>query len=145
MAILSDWTEERTGRLERLHSEGLSFSLIAADIGVTRSAAIGKAHRMQLPRRSEIVQCKARGAPVRHSPKAKVVAMKTAKRPEIIPGHDYRCTICDLKDDSCRYPLWETNTPHEAQFYCGVPDASLVAGVPYCRNHAALCGVARPL
>jgi hypothetical protein len=120
--------------------------LIAADIGVTRNAAIGKAHRMALPKRVEIVQCKVsqrtRSPPKKRNRTARAVRLDAPERPAInfIPGHDYRCSINDLKDCSCRYPLWEPSTPHPERRYCGFPAACLSAGQPYCRRHTVLCG-----
>lgn len=142
MEMLSNWNQERVRQLETLYRDGLSFSLIAADIGVTRNAAIGKAHRMKLPKRVEIVQCKAydRSKAVR-SPRRgtfRSVAIKT-KSSEIVPNYDYNCTIYELRDTSCRWPLWGASTPHAHRLYCGVPDASVSKDVPYCRRHRLMC------
>lgn len=46
--VNSPWTEERVADLVRLWSHGYSCSQIAAVIGVTRNAVIGKAHRLEL-------------------------------------------------------------------------------------------------
>ena len=54
MEALSNWNEDRISRLETLFQQGYSFSLIAADIGVSRNAVIGKAHRMNLRGRKPI-------------------------------------------------------------------------------------------
>lgn len=46
------WTEEREGQVKTLWLQGLSASQIARRIGgVTRSAVLGKVHRLQLPKR----------------------------------------------------------------------------------------------
>jgi GcrA cell cycle regulator len=138
--------ENRTQRLEVLYRDGLSFALIAADIGVSRNAAIGKAHRMNLPKREKIVEVKpgrrrSACASSRQQRRDSVRSAAVADRPPpmIIPGHDYRCTIYDLADRSCRYPLWHTRVAHPDRLYCGVPDASFSVGIPYCRHHAMLC------
>lgn len=47
------WTEPRLALLKKLHFEGLSFSYMAAQIGLSRCACIGKAHRIGLPRRKK--------------------------------------------------------------------------------------------
>jgi|SRR5882672_7467333 len=143
--------EDRMQRLEVLYRDGMSFALIAADIGVTRSAAIGKAHRMNLPKREKVVQSKPRVAAGRCLPKRRDrrttfrATAKPVNLPEvvIIPGRDYRCTIYDLVDSSCRYPLWHTSAAHPDRLYCGVPGASFSVGVPYCRRHTMLCEAQR--
>ncbi|MDC9825658.1 GcrA family cell cycle regulator [Devosia sp. ZB163] len=46
-----DWSESRTQQLRELWAAGLSASEIAAAIGMTRNAVIGKASRLELARR----------------------------------------------------------------------------------------------
>jgi hypothetical protein len=153
------WTDLKVERFTTLYRDGLSFGLIAADIGVTRSAAIGKARRLQLsgalPKRTQTVACKpARGCystgaagtkkPRRRAtfflkpPKpAKAVPMfKERPIAPIIQDHDYRCTIDDLTNETCRFPLWTTNTQHADRRYCGIPQARLDESIPYCRHHS---------
>jgi hypothetical protein len=148
------WSPDRERRLEALYRDGLSFSLIAADIGVTRSAAIGKAHRMKLPRRGELNQT----LPLRpklvspmesNARRRRLRAMRAAAsklaRVEVIvdPARDYRCSINDLCDTTCRYPMWDVSTPHPLRLYCGTPGANFSCGVPYCERHALLCDVSK--
>ncbi len=51
----SSWTDEKVAVLARLWSEGHSASRIAAAIGVTKNAVIGRAHRDKLPPRPRIL------------------------------------------------------------------------------------------
>lgn len=44
------WTDENVATLRRMHGAGEPFSRIAHTIGMSRSAAIGKAHRLGLGR-----------------------------------------------------------------------------------------------
>jgi GcrA cell cycle regulator len=44
-----DWTEERVEQLKSDWAAGKSASLIGADLGISRSAVIGKATRLKLP------------------------------------------------------------------------------------------------
>ena len=150
MEIVS-WNEERMGRLQRLYMEGVSFSLIADDIGVTRCAAIGKARRMKLPKRVEVVLSKRLPAAPRRPPKARARVARVARvdvpelpAVEFIPNHDYCCAINDLTNCSCRYPLWDSSTRHPDRRYCGFPTASVSAGVPYCRRHTIVCDTTAP-
>jgi hypothetical protein len=139
----SNWNEERKERLQTLYRDGLSFSLIAAEIGVTRNAAIGKARRMLLPRRIEITQTKP-PKPREAAPKRQRATF-SIKPPAAaaVPSRDYRCTIYDLKNRSCRFPLWAAGAPHHERLYCGVPGASFSKGRPYCRYHTASCATPR--
>jgi hypothetical protein len=45
------WTDEQIAQLRKLHSEGMSFSLISEFVGHTRNSCIGKARRLELPMR----------------------------------------------------------------------------------------------
>lgn len=49
------WDEASERRLAELWEAGWSATLISAEIGQTRNAVIGKAHRMKLPRRRSSV------------------------------------------------------------------------------------------
>lgn len=139
-----EWNQEKAGRLETLHRTGLSFSQIAADIGTTRSAAIGKARRMKLARR-EIRNISTPGKRIAQpKPAAPPPAPEPPPKPafKAEPGRDYSCTIYDLVDASCRFPLWELGTPHEQRKYCGVPAATFSLGNPYCPHHMLKSGTA---
>ena len=144
-----NWDQERTVRQESLYRDGLSFSLIAADIGVTRNAAIGKAHRLKLPKRVEIICKPPRPASARRRRERRRQTARILGEPELpafepVPGHDYRCSINDLDDCSCRFPMWAATTMHPDRRYCGIPAASVSRGQPYCLRHTMLCdGAAR--
>lgn len=43
---------EQDDTMRRLYDEGKSFSIIGVEIGITRNAAIGRAHRMGFPHRN---------------------------------------------------------------------------------------------
>jgi hypothetical protein len=95
-----------------------------------------------------VVLCRAvrpRPARSRRPRSARAARLDVPERPAVnfIPDHDYRCAIDELRDCSCRYPLWDTATRHPDRRYCGFPSASLTAGVPYCRHHTALCETLR--
>ena len=140
------WNAEQMTRLEHLYRDGFSFREIAADIGVTRNAVIGKVHRMQLPTRDVILQTK---PVVVRPPKPRRVRQRTffkvsTPEPEPDPAVDYKCIITELTDTTCRYPLWTTESlPFAVKFYCGAPGAELSVGQPYCRKHARLCNPQR--
>lgn len=49
--MTAEWTPERTAALITLWTHGVSASKIGARLGVTKNAVIGKAFRLQLPKR----------------------------------------------------------------------------------------------
>lgn len=42
------------------------------------------------------------------------------------------CTIMDLTNDACRWPLFEGSEPFHEKFFCG---AMAIEGLPYCDFH----------
>ncbi|NHO32530.1 GcrA family cell cycle regulator [Acetobacter fallax] len=63
-----EWTDETIARLKALWQEGLSTAEIGRQIGITKNAVVGKAHRLSLP---------ARPSPIRRQGAAKASAAKT--------------------------------------------------------------------
>lgn len=69
-----DWTMERIDTMRRLLAEGYSSSYVAAQIGTTRNAVIGKAHRIE----------KATGAMLlRNRPKIQVIRQYKPRQPRV--------------------------------------------------------------
>ena len=135
------WNDERIKRLSALYSMGISFTEIANEIGCTRNAAISKAHRSGfVPRKI---------APKKPPP----VVFARARKPipgatpqpktEPLPGKDYRCTIWQLTDSRCRFPLWSHEAVSGHDFYCGTPGCDLYASRPYCVKHTRICNPTR--
>ena len=147
------WTDERVEQLKKLWSEGLSASQIAAELGgVTRNAVIGKVHRLGLSGRA-----KARAAAPRQrkqrAPGHVFRAMRPATRgntalapalpayelepePELVENIiplGQRCTILDLTDSKCRWPIGDPGQPDF--FFCG---GKTVGTLPYCGYHARI-------
>jgi hypothetical protein len=50
------WTDERTEELKRLWAEGDSASIIAAHLGTSKGAVIGKVSRLKLPSRETLAK-----------------------------------------------------------------------------------------
>lgn len=113
----SPWTPELDARLRAYWSEGLSCSQIGVALGVTRNAAIGRAHRLGLPTRSP-------GGKVKPRAQTKPLPKSRAPRPDL-PGVD----IMDLTPGMCRWPISD-DRPHR---FCGV-----ACGSTYCLDHAAI-------
>jgi len=136
-----DWSDDKSKRLTSLYMGGMSFSEIAAKIGCTRNAAIGKAHRMKLPaRETVVVVVKEKVAARVISAIKKVFSVTPPPEPKQPPDPKHRCTILKLTDKTCRFPLWRTDDPpNSKKFYCGAPGAEFSSGRPYCGHHTHLC------
>lgn len=86
-----NWTDERVDLLKKLWGEGLSASVIAAQIGgISRNAVIGKVHRLKLsgrgranaaparPKKSAAAQPVAAAATAKSSPRSTTVVRPVA-------------------------------------------------------------------
>jgi GcrA cell cycle regulator len=143
-----------------LHSyvlAGLSCSQIAAEIGVTRNAVIGKIHRLglttggrpgrrpaalaqrmretgpQAPRRqsriTRIMRAIAASANVVPFPPA--TGAQPSEATPVESGQ--RCSLMELAGGRCRWPL---SDPGKADFgFCG---SDAIAGLSYCAGHARI-------
>jgi GcrA cell cycle regulator len=143
-AILSIWTPERVEQLKRCFDAGLTCREIAADIGVSRNAVIGKLSRLNLTRepREDDAARPARKATAR-APRARTVRHQIrmlhaeygeaplADELPIENGHC--CSLLELDEQRCRWPV---ETPDASDFrFCGNQP---VGGLPYCAGHARL-------
>ena len=151
------WTTERIDQLRSFVTAGLTCSQIAAEIGVTRNAVIGKIHRLGLsPGRPRGRQPAAlaqrmrttRATPALPRPPRSPIAqlLRAMTRPEAanvvrFPGATEspavdsmkRCSLLELDVSGCRWPL---SDPGKADFgFCGNES---IAGVSYCAGHARL-------
>jgi GcrA cell cycle regulator len=137
------WTDERIALLRSHFEAGLSCRQIAADIGVSRNAVIGKLSRLNLTRGRMVSERQgsrkevAKGPRQKSSPRQqyqilKVVFTEPQQAVEQI-NDEYRCTLLELSEQRCRWPI---NTPgHEDFCFCGNRP---VDGMPYCAGHSRL-------
>ncbi len=138
------WTVERVELLKSRFTAGLSCREIAADIGVSRNAVIGKLSRLSLTRENER-RCAAHrrkeaakgrprwiGAEAPISDAASAVPRAAAGRRRADPS-EHCCSLLELSEARCRWPI---STPGEKDFcFCG---NTPVEGLPYCAGHARL-------
>jgi len=140
------WTDERIALLRSHFEAGLSCRQIAADIGVSRNAVIGKLSRLNLTRGRMVGERQggsrkeaAKGRRPNGSPRLqyqilKAVFASSARAIEQDPINDaHRCSLFELSEQRCRWPI---STPgHEDFCFCGDQP---VDGMPYCAGHARL-------
>jgi GcrA cell cycle regulator len=135
------WTDERIERLKSHFAAGLTCREIAADIGVSRNAVIGKLSRLNLtrgPKREErrIEARAARGLNALARLQQEMLVEIYAEAGDMAPlGIDEanRCSLLELDENRCRWPI---STPGAEDFcFCGnsAPD-----GQPYCAGHSRL-------
>lgn len=136
-----DWSEERTATLKKLWLEGLSASQVARQLGgVSRSAVIGKVHRLgitvrEVPSRQRMTTVRAPSRiqvrrPTRETAAAPHVAPRLERTEEdLLPTSG----ILELGAHSCRWPI---GNPEGDDFgFCGRP--KLTARGSYCEQHTA--------
>ena len=143
------WTAERVHELQRCVTAGLTCSEIAAEIGVTRNAVIGKIHRLGLkPLRSPGTPartCPPRAASPRFSQRkllrlmfaeAPSLAAEQGSEPAAVESAE-RCSLLELAAGKCRWPVADPVGDHSgADFvFCG---NEAVRGFSYCAGHARM-------
>jgi len=137
------WTPDMLRRFRELHRQkDASFTAIAKTmseefkIELTRNACIGKAHRLDLPRRFKPHIVRKATAKVI---KEKVIRMKIHHPPPIPPPppeprkpEPFTLLITELETGDCR---WPSGGPYDRPpfFYCGAP---AILGLSWCGKHA---------
>lgn len=138
------WTTERIEQLRSFVVSGLTCSQIAAEIGVTRNAVIGKIHRLGL------ASGRPTGAPKQaHPPRHRRPRLATQRRllqliyaetpptagpkPPALVDSAQPCSLLEIAQGKCRWPL---SDPGAADFaFCG---NEAIGGLSYCAGHARM-------
>jgi GcrA cell cycle regulator len=141
---IETWTAERIEQLRHCVGSGLTCSQIAAEIGVSRNAVIGKIHRLGLsagrPAGAPARLCPPRARHPRLSPSSRLLRLIGAAAPGIAAAAEpapidsaQRCSLLEIAQDKCHWPIGD---PHAADFaFCG---NAAVAGFSYCAGHARM-------
>jgi GcrA cell cycle regulator len=135
---MTKWTEERIELLKQLTVEGRSASIIAALLGVTRNAVIGKWHRLRLslnrpprPRPSRPPRVPRAPAVIR-KPQIAYITSLPFESPE------NPLTLFELEPHHCRWPVGLEGGPH---LFCG---NTVADGRSYCGRHCKMAHTDRP-
>jgi GcrA cell cycle regulator len=138
------WTPEREAELRIRFANGETGTQICIGMGAkSRSAVIGKLHRMQLHR-----------LPRAFAPRNEARAPRVIRR-SVLNGSRFHVEqtaavmfeeppamfenplrLVELKDDQCRFP--GNGEPGPEMLYCAAP---VVAGLPYCAHHCRIAYV----
>ena len=140
---VATWTTERVEQLRHYVVTGLTCSQIAAEIGVTRNAVIGKINRLGLsPARPPGGSPRGCAPQKQNAPRRRLLRLIGAEAPsiavdagtELAPIESAQpCSLLDIDHGKCHWPLGD---PHDAGFaFCG-NDA--VTGFSYCVGHARM-------
>lgn len=138
--IKMDWNEERTAVLKKLWLEGMSASQVARQLGgVSRSAVIGKVHRLGITARETPLRPRASSArspsriPVRTRPANAIAPARipVIRAAPIIVDLEPTSGILGLEIHSCRWPI---GNPDQNDFgFCGREKPKRAS---YCDQHA---------
>ncbi len=138
------WTLERIEELRACVERGMTCSQIAAAIGVSRNAVIGKIHRLGLSSgrpagASTRANCPPRARRPRGPTQRRLLRLAYAHAPldeimsEIAVISTHPCSLIDIDTHQCRWPIGD---PASTNFlFCG-NDA--IGGFAYCVGHARM-------
>src|SRR5690606_11107568 len=138
---------------KKLCAQGLSFSRIGAIMGISRSAAIGKASRLNIPkhpakpspRQKPVTACGKRILTPRFHRLNFETQMKVAPKPQPVKQADdapapLMIPLLDLEPHMCPWPL---NSPDRGEEFLSCAHGK-ERGSPYCSFHHSLAYNGRP-
>jgi len=142
------WNPERVAQLRSFIGAGMTCSQIAAEIGVSRNAVIGKIHRLGLgpgrpvaalgrvcPPRTQRPRVLSQRRTLRLiAADAARIADDTIVEAEPVGGTQC-CSLLELGQSNCRWPVSEHNGHAADLVFCG---SETVAGFSYCAAHARM-------
>ena len=118
------WDEDKLNKLRKLWDEGLPITKIGNEIGVSRNAIAGKAHRMGLPKRNSPISKSGdprKSQQSNNSENSKVLPLKILLRD------------VEWSRNRCCWPIGDPKLPGFS--FCGTP---IIPGRPYCEEHSNL-------
>ena len=138
------WTEDRIAILGQMWADGATAAAIATRLGLSRSAVLGKIHRLRrgaampavTPNKERATQASFDATTLAYRPRGRQSAPRSPSEPRPKESRRRGKTLLELTNDSCRWPHGEPGTP--SFFFCGAPDADLESCRPYCARHARL-------
>lgn len=144
------WTDERVQTLRRLHAAHATTPEIVKATGApTRNAVLGKIHRLGMaetraprpkpppqpkapkPNLERVVRIFDRGGAGLE--RREVYLMPPIKEPPPPKKAIGRCSLLDLRGDSCRWPIGDVGKPDFV--FCG---DTKIDGTPYCDYHCRI-------
>ena len=121
----SVWDKIKLDQLEKLWSEGMPITKIGIELGVSRNAIAGKAHRLGLPKRN---------SPISKSgePRKNQIKLSSHENKKELP---LKLLLRDVEwsRNACCWPDGDPKLPGFK--FCGV---TIIPGRPYCEKHSIL-------
>ena len=134
------WNDERLEALKGHFAAGLTCRQIAAEIGVSRNAVIGKLSRLGLtrdkPPGGDCPPKRPRERRGRSVPRLQYEMLQQVYDERAFSDapvvSERRCSLFELSNEHCRWPV---NAETEAFSFCG---NTPLGGMPYCAGHTRL-------
>ena len=120
----SVWDAKQLEKLKKLRDEGLPITKIGLELGVSRNAIAGKAHRLGLPKRNSPISKS--GDPRKNQD---VSNLETSKEPPL----KILLREVEWSRNRCCWPIGDPKLPGFS--FCGT---SIMPGRPYCDEHSSL-------
>ena len=124
MEINSVWDEKQLEKLKKLWDEGLPITKIGLELGVSRNAIAGKAHRLGLPKRNSPISKS--GDPRKNQNSSNIETTKELPLKILLREVEW-------SRNRCCWPIGDPKLPGFA--FCGT---SIMPGRPYCEKHSIL-------
>ncbi len=116
------WSENQVRELIKYWTSGLSSGQIAKKMDFSRSAVLGKVHRLKLQKRGQNFVYEKRNLK-----KKTAQPIKVALRKNLTP-------MTELRNNQCRFPM---GNPLDVGF--GFCQSDAIGGKPYCAKHQSIC------
>ena len=118
------WDDDKLNKLRKLWDDGLPITKIGNEIGVSRNAIAGKAHRMGLAKRT---------SPISSEKKQSVTGIKNNEITDKIIPLKIKLREVQWSRTKC---CWPEGDPKQNDFkFCG---QEIFPGRPYCDKHSLL-------
>tara|TARA_B100001093_G_C26591284_1_gene911617 strand:- start:137 stop:535 length:399 start_codon:yes stop_codon:yes gene_type:complete len=120
----SVWDEKKLQKLKILWDEGLPITKIGLELGVSRNAIAGKAHRLGLPKRNSPISKS--GDPRKNQDASNFETARELPLKILLREVEW-------SRNRCCWPIGDPKLPGFA--FCGT---SILPGRPYCEKHSNL-------
>ena len=120
----SVWDEKNLEKLKKLWDEGIPITKIGLELGVSRNAIAGKAHRLGLPKRNSPISKS--GEPRKNKDISNFETSKELPLKILLREVEW-------SRNRCCWPIGDPKLPGFS--FCGT---SIMPGRPYCEEHSNL-------